>query len=113
MMSTQCTTPNCLELPESIDAKHSSVRGVQLKATNANVFSLAHRWLSSAKEFVTKRYDQYMDRLAFQQLLKLDEHMLKDIGVTRADVIYANNLPVSVDAAKEIECIARRNKVCR
>ncbi len=59
-------------------------------------------------ERIKTRYVQYRDRQAFQQLLKLDEHMLKDIGVTRQDVTWANNLPLSEDAATKLEIIARR-----
>ena len=50
------------------------------------------------------------DRRAFEHLLGLDDIMLKDIGVTRADVIWANRLPLSQNAAAELETISRQNR---
>ncbi|MDJ1017389.1 MAG: DUF1127 domain-containing protein [Paracoccaceae bacterium] len=38
-------------------------------------------------------------RKGFKHMLELDDHMLRDIGVTRADVAYCAELPLSVDAA--------------
>lgn len=47
------------------------------------------------------------DRAAFQHLMALDDAMLDDIGITRSDVIQANSLPLSVNAAAELEIKAR------
>lgn len=41
-------------------------------------------------------------RRMFNRLHDLDDHMLKDIGVTRGEVEIAGNLPLSVDAATEL-----------
>lgn len=41
-------------------------------------------------------------RRGFKRLLDLDDHMLRDIGVTHAEVQIAAGLPVSVDAATEL-----------
>ncbi len=51
-----------------------------------------------------------VDRQAFSHLLTLDAHILKDIGLTRDDVVRASRLPVSVNASLELEKIARINK---
>jgi uncharacterized protein YjiS (DUF1127 family) len=51
-----------------------------------------------------------LDRQAFQHMVTLDDPILKDIGVTRADVIWASKLPLSQNAAQELENIARQNK---
>ena len=37
------------------------------------------------------------------RLLDLDDYLLTDIGVTREDVRYAFDLPLSVDASLELE----------
>lgn len=49
---------------------------------------------------------QLMERLRmvrrrrhFNRLLDLDDHMLKDVGVTRGEVEIASRLPLSADAA--------------
>lgn len=41
-------------------------------------------------------------RRNFKRLHDLDDHMLKDIGVTRGEVEIASQLPLSVDAATEL-----------
>lgn len=53
---------------------------------------------------------QRQDRAAFQHLLSLEPEILKDIGVTRGDVIWANNLPLNVNAALALECETRPRK---
>ncbi len=52
-----------------------------------------------------------MDRQVFQSMLTLDEAILKDIGVTRDEVIWANNLPLSQNAALELRKIARARRM--
>lgn len=52
------------------------------------------------------------DRAAFRQMIDLDENMLWDIGVTREDVIWANNLPLTENASQRLrdKSQARRRK---
>jgi len=64
--------------------------------------------LSAIKKTVVLKHNQRMDRMAFRTLLSLDDNLLKDIGVTRQDVTWANNLPLSVNAAEKLNEIARR-----
>ena len=51
-----------------------------------------------------------IDRDAFRNLLSLDDQMLKDIGVTRDEVRRASDLPLSVNAALELEAVARSRR---
>ena len=67
---------------------------------------IAHK----AADFFRKWQEQRTNRLAFQHMLTLDDHLLSDIGVTRDDVIRVNNMPLSVNAARELEKIARQSK---
>lgn len=64
--------------------------------------------LSIFKGYIVKKYNQHVDRQAFNYLLTLDDSLLRDIGVTRADVNWASNMPVCEDAAANLEKIARR-----
>ncbi len=41
-------------------------------------------------------------RRHFNRLLDLDDHMLKDVGVTRGEIEIASKLPLSMDAATEL-----------
>ena len=56
------------------------------------------------------RRQRRIDRMAFEHMLALDDAILKDIGVSRADVIWARSLPLSQNAAAELEILARQNK---
>ena len=64
--------------------------------------------LSRFGKYLVLKHNQRIDRMAFNSLLKLDDNLLKDIGVTRQDVIWASNLPLHEDASKKINEIARR-----
>ena len=48
------------------------------------------------------RIRQARRRRGLKRLLDLDDHILKDIGVTRGEVGIAARLPKSVDAAIEL-----------
>lgn len=56
------------------------------------------------------RAQQRRDRAAFRNLLSKDDAILRDIGVTRADVEHAAGLPLSQNAAQELRRIALRNR---
>lgn len=64
--------------------------------------------LSKLKRYISRRYNQHIDRQAFNHLLTLDDNILKDMGVTKQDIVWASKLPVSEDAAAKMETIARR-----
>lgn len=49
-----------------------------------------------------ERIAQIRRRRGFNRLQDLDDHMLKDIGVTRGEVEIASTLPLSADAATEL-----------
>ena len=54
-------------------------------------------------DYLKTRKQQQIDRDAFNHLLSLDETMLKDIGLRRDDVLWATKLPLSINAALELE----------
>ncbi len=56
---------------------------------------------------------QLIDRAAFRHLLKLDESYLKDIGVSRENVIWASRQPLFVSASLELKKIARNRRMNR
>lgn len=45
-------------------------------------------------------------RKALKTLLELDDHLLRDIGVTRDEIEATMQLPLSVDAATELRRIS-------
>jgi len=54
-----------------------------------------------------------IDRQAFEHMLALDDKMLKDIGVTRNDVIWASQLPRSENASQELYRVSLEGKGVR
>lgn len=48
-----------------------------------------------------------ISRQAFQNMLYLNDRILEDIGVTRADVLWAYRLPLRENAALELRKISR------
>ena len=59
--------------------------------------------VSSIVDAIRTRRQRKLDRSAVQYMLGLEDHMLRDIGLTRGDVEWANRLPLSVNAAVELE----------
>lgn len=58
-------------------------------------------------EYWQLRKQQRIDRDAFAHMLGLSDHILRDIGVTREDVIWASKLPLSKSASKELRKVSR------
>jgi len=108
-MNALCTNSN---LATSVDLPSQCVlRSVRI-SPNVEVQKKARsrlvNFISAGKDYLQRKYNQRIDRQAFNYLLTLDDALLKDIGVTKADVIYASNQPLSTDASTIIEEIARR-----
>ncbi len=76
----------------------------------SKVISLIIDQASKAVSFLEIRRQQVTNRLAFKNLLTLEANILQDIGVTREDVIWASKLPLSKNAALELDKIAKENR---
>ncbi|MEE9333427.1 MAG: DUF1127 domain-containing protein [Granulosicoccaceae bacterium] len=59
--------------------------------------------------YLVKRRNRRLDRSAMKDLLSMDDNTLNDIGISRGDVQWASNLPLSVSATTELDFIARRS----
>ena len=88
---------------------HSQVGMGVVSKIAALVFSL----LAKAASYIKTRHQQKIDRAAFNNMLSLDDNILKDIGITYGDVVWASKLPLSQNAAQELNKIARENKLMR
>ena len=60
-------------------------------------------WYEAMKRTIKLRQKRRIDRDAFNTLLGLDDRALTDIGVKREDVLWASRLPLSFNAAQELE----------
>ncbi len=68
----------------------------------------ASQFASLAKERYQRQKQIRVNRQAFSHMLKLDNHILADIGLSRDDVIWASRLPIDVNAACELETIRKQ-----
>lgn len=64
--------------------------------------------LRRALQSIAERRRQRLNRLAIRELVTLDDETLKDIGISRDDIRWASKLPLSTNAAVELEVLARR-----
>lgn len=61
---------------------------------------------SSIGRRLRDRVQEMLNRRALARMSSLDDHMLRDMGLTGDDVRYARNLPLSVDAGVELHRIS-------
>ncbi len=61
------------------------------------------------KTFHAQRRQRRIDRDAFLNLMSLDDTRLKDIGISRNDIIWASKLAMHKNASKELEKIRMNN----
>lgn len=73
---------------------------------------LAHairRWRENAATARARRTAQ----AGMRDMLDLDDHHLRDIGVTRADVSYVTRLPVTQDPTQALVRLSSRGRKSR
>lgn len=58
--------------------------------------------------FVARIYENWQARKTVRSLLKLEDHVLHDVGTLRKDVEWAAQLPLSINAALALEERTRR-----
>ena len=61
----------------------------------------------------TARKKRHRDRTEFRQLLAMNDAHLRDIGLTRADIYWANTLPIEQSASHELEKLAHPRKAAQ
>ncbi len=62
--------------------------------------------INSLARALEARVSERRARKGINQILELEDHMLDDIGVTRADVHRVSRMPLSNDAATELHRIS-------
>lgn len=65
---------------------------------------------TGAASILSRLIRNWRARRAVTKLESFDDYMLRDIGVTRADVIWASSLPLSQNAALELEERAQQRR---
>ena len=56
---------------------------------------------------------QRLERKGFREMLKLDDHLLTDIGVTRGDIAHVARLPFAENPSLTLWRLSARNKHAR
>lgn len=87
----------------------NTVSGKQTSVMRATLNWLATQ-VSTIATPIKTRHQRKINRQAFDNMLTLDAAILKDIGVTSEDVRWASKLPLSQNAALELEKIAKANR---
>jgi len=64
----------------------------------------------SAKNGIAAWIALWRKRRSFNRLLDLDDRMLDDIGVTRAEVLHASGLPLAMNAGLELRHVSERRR---
>ncbi len=62
------------------------------------------------KPTIARRFRNWIARRKVRQLQDYDDNILDDIGVTRDEVAWASQLPLSVNAAHELDKAAYRRR---
>lgn len=78
-------------------------------APNVRFTDLIRQAVRGITQKINTRAQQRIDRDAFNQLLRLDNDILRDIGVSREDVVYASRLPISENAAVYLSQVSGRS----
>ena len=77
----------------------------------ASIWSGVSHFLAAIKKRWAEHAQRRTDRAAFRHMLTLDDDILDDIGVTRANVEWASQLPLHLSASRELEQLARDERV--
>ena len=85
------------------------VQSLQQIATDRILEGIRHS-AAKYKAWSTARIKRRRDRTEFRQLLAMNDAHLRDIGLTRADIYWANALPIEQSASQELEKLAHPRK---
>jgi len=102
----EATSPNTININCRTPGVKDRQAGIH-RAVSAASMKLALLCKTISK-YIATRYNQRIDRQAFEQMHRLDDRMLKDLGITRQDVKWASRLPLSEDAHARLEILDRR-----
>lgn len=62
------------------------------------------RFMDELKVSLERRLSNWRARSKLRTMEQLDDRMLDDIGVTRADLTWAAHLPTTVNPVEELTC---------
>jgi uncharacterized protein YjiS (DUF1127 family) len=66
-------------------------------------YNVQSAYAQSQAGFLARTLENWQARKAVRSLLKLEEHVLRDVGTLRGDVEWAANLPLSINAALALD----------
>lgn len=82
----------------------------QIADVSVSISSRFYQLVTDIKTLLSNRKQRRIDNIAFKYMLQLDDAMLKDIGVSRGDVIWAGSLPTATNASLELAKLAVANR---
>ena len=81
----------------------------QITDASVSLFGKISQMAAQFRTHMQNHNQRHIDHKAFRDMLLLDEAMLKDIGVSRSQIIWAANLPASQNASLALEKQAKIN----
>ena len=88
-------TPNCSE---------------QIAEASVSGTSRFMNLIATLKGKLNDHVQRRADNKVFSYLVQLDDGTLKDIGISRGDVVWAGSLPANVNASLELAKLAMANR---
>lgn len=82
----------------------------RIAEVSVSVSSRYAQLIEDIKAYIASRKQRRADNIAFKYMLQLDDAMLKDIGVSRGDVVWAGTLPLATNASLELAKLAVLNR---
>jgi len=107
-MNTLCTRATRFSSANGNHRKGCAEVSAHTRSISSTAAAKFKKISKSITQFFVIRYNRRIDRQAFENVLTLDDRALKDIGLTREDVMWASRLPLSQDAAMRLQQISRR-----
>jgi len=96
-MNAHSRSANCPPIPSS-QARKPAIR-TRAHPLTTLLMQTARRW-----------YHRYQGRKAAEQLMKLDDRMLKDIGLTRGDAIRVQMSRVPEEELRRLQELPQRHR---
>ena len=82
----------------------------QIAEASVSLTSRFAQLFEALKTRFNQRKQLQVDKKALSYMMQLDDDLLKDIGISRGDIVWAESLPVNANASLELAKLAMVNR---